>query len=149
MESESSQDEKRDLNIECPKCGCPNRLTDKLCTYCRQELSAVAIEPGFFESVARYIEYQMNYLKFRLKTPRKFSSGKRFAKRVLVIFLSLSLIGPGLYLLIASIQGAGFLYLCLGILLVLYGGAALRNHFKGGSDSGKRRDGSDDNNTYH
>jgi hypothetical protein len=154
MGSESSQDRKPDLVIECPKCGCPNLPTDRLCTYCRQELSAVAVQPGFFESVARFLEYYMHYLKFRLKTPRKSSRAKQLAKTMLVILLSASLIVPGLYLLFASITGAGFIYLCLGLLLVLYGGSALNNYFRrGGSRPGGSRRGGDrggdDNDIYH
>lgn len=134
--SESSQDRKNGLIIECPMCGCPNRPSDRLCTYCRAELSAAPAQPGFIKSVADYLEYYMNYLKFRLKTPRRASNAKHMSKTVLVTLFALSLVGVGLYLLFAAIKGAGFLYLCIGLLLVLYGGGVLNNLYRRGGDSG-------------
>jgi len=105
--------------IDCPECGCPNRLTDERCTYCRVELASV--KPGTAEKMESYF----NYLKFRYKLPHYASSARLAIKYSLFILASVLLFCAGVYMIYLAMSGEGFLYLCIGILLCLYGGGAL------------------------
>ncbi|MDH5541862.1 MAG: hypothetical protein OEY64_02745 [Nitrospinota bacterium] len=105
--------------IDCPKCGCPNRSTDIRCTYCRVELSSA--KPGLGDR----LEHYFNYLKFKYKLPRYATSAREAVKYSLIIMAALLLFFAGSYLIYLAMTGEGFLYLCIGILLCLYGGGAI------------------------
>jgi len=107
--------------VECRNCGCPNRPDDVRCIYCRSVLSA---RPGKHTAGAFLAAFL-----YRLRQSSFPDSVARTAKAGFVLFVSAALITAGLYLFYSAITGGGFLTFCLGVLLTLYGGAALLNIF--------------------
>ncbi|MEE8482977.1 MAG: hypothetical protein V3S46_00130 [Nitrospinota bacterium] len=114
----------RTIDVECPKCGCPNRPEDTHCMYCRKPL----VYPensvrGFVAAYANYFRRVILTLKWRITSGRM----KILGGRLTAFAVSTLLIAAGAAFLFAGIKTGGTLNWVLGALLLIYGISAIIN----------------------
>ena len=105
--------------VDCPHCGCPNRITDRACSYCERDLSS---SPG----VATRIKKAVDTIKwrYRLKSRRP-ATGKGVAWTILTVAVGLTLALLGGYLIYSAVATASAGKLLMGVIFALYGGYAV------------------------
>lgn len=105
--------------LECPDCGCPNRPGDLKCMYCRADLTGprAAIKVRLYPYISNIREFFHSH--------RQEASRPGAAKSAWAAVIALLLTVAGTAFLARGYQQGGYANWTLGILLFLYGGAAL------------------------
>jgi len=101
--------------IDCPHCGCPNRPTDNLCSFCAKNLSS---SPGVSSRIRKAVER----MKWRYKMRRGHApTGRSVAASVMTLVLGLSLAALGGYFTLQGITGGSVSWTLIGGIFVAYG----------------------------
>lgn len=107
--------------VNCPTCGCPNRASDHVCSFCGELL-------GKGESMGGRIREAVETLKWRykLKSPQAARGvARRYAGGLATALLALALLGLGGWFLATAVAASAFSEFLIGALFALYGGYAL------------------------
>lgn len=104
--------------INCPQCGCPNRVADTICSYCDKPLSQ---QTGM--SVRFKRAYESLKWRYKLKSPRSNPGAfaKEQASRLLTLLLGVALAVIGGWFFVAAAGSSSFSEFIIGALFLLYG----------------------------
>lgn len=103
--------------LECPGCGCPNRVTDTHCMYCRSELVTKEV------SLGAVLSHYINSIRMAVGSEQV----RQNAGALVTAALSIAMVIGGLFLFVYGIGRGGMASLAVGVLLLLYGVSALSN----------------------
>lgn len=111
--------------IECPGCGCPNRPSEQKCMYCQAELQGPAA------AIKGHLYPYLNNIRafFSFQQPPDEVNG--WLRSGLALLLAAVFIGLGVTFAIRGVRHGGYFNWTVGALLLIYGGAALRNAWGG------------------
>ena len=104
--------------INCPQCGCPNRVADTVCSYCDEALSQKAGMSIRFKRAYESLKW-----RYKLKSPRSNPAAavKKQAGAMLTLFLGVALAAIGGWFFITATASSSFSEFIIGALFLLYG----------------------------
>ncbi len=104
--------------LECPQCGCPNRQSDTVCSYCDAPLS---LKPGMsirFRNAVESLKW-----RYKLKSP-KADAGKaarKYAGNLFTLLLGVALAALGAWFFLGAVSSSSFSEFIIGAVFMLYG----------------------------
>ncbi len=104
--------------INCPQCGCPNRVADIACSYCDAPLSQKAGVSVRFKKAYESLKW-----RYKLKSPRSNPGAvvKRRAGALFTLILGVALAVIGGWFFVMAISSTSFSEFIIGALFLLYG----------------------------
>lgn len=107
--------------VECPACACPNRPSEQKCMFCQSELQGPAA------AIKGHLYPYLNNIRafFSFQQPPDEVNG--WLRSGLTLLLAAGFIGLGLTFAYRGLRHGGYFNWTVGVLLLIYGGAAVRN----------------------
>lgn len=115
--------------VNCPQCGCPNKDSDRFCSYCEAPIDGKPAMSARFRRAVETLRWRYK-LKSR-KTGYKTAARKRLGA-LFTIFLGLALTALGGWFLVSALATSAFSEFAIGAMFALYGVYSIIHVVKGG-----------------
>lgn len=104
--------------LNCPHCGCPNKVSDTICSYCDAPLASKAGMSVRFRRAFESLKW-----RYKLKSPRSSASAavKKYSGNMFTLILGAALALLGGWFFLTAVSSSSFSEFIIGALFMLYG----------------------------